>query len=64
MKIIICSIFFGPYNNKTVIEDEKYARAETEKYFAEAQREVKDYKEVVQEMKEEITNTKKGKSPK
>lgn len=44
----------------TDIEEEKYARTETEKYYIEAKKNIRDYKDRVQEMEKELEAARQG----
>lgn len=44
----------------TDIEEEQYARTETEKYYIEAKKSIRDYTERVEEMEKELEAARKG----
>ena len=46
--------------NLTDIEEEQYARTEAEKYYIEAKKSIRDYKEHAEEMEKELEAARKG----
>ena len=64
MKITVVCFFLWKKLTKllklTDIEEEQYARTETEKYYIEAKKSIRDYKERVEEMEKELEAAWKG----